>query len=291
MDKNYQNTASRVSMISILGNVILSLFKLIAGIVANSSAMVSDAIHSASDVLSSAIVILGVRLASREPDDEHPYGHERLECVASIILAVILFVTGIFIGYSALGTIISKDYANIKIPGLLALLAAIISIVAKEAMFWYTRHYARKIESGALMAEAWHHRSDALSSVGALIGIAAARLGYPFMDAVASLIIFAFIIKASVDIFKDAMKQMVDRACDEDTEAALRDCVLGHEDVLGVDLLQTRIFGNRIYVDVEILLDGALTLTEAHEIAEKVHDRIEDRFPKVKHIMVHVNPN
>ena len=170
------------------------------------------------------------------------------------------------------------------------MIAAFLSIVVKEAMFWYTRINAKKIDSGALMADAWHHRSDALSSVGALIGIAAARMGYPVMDAAASLVICIFIVKAAYDIFKDAVDKMVDKACDEATENELRDCTLSQRGVMGIDLLRTRVFGNKIYVDLEIRADGSRTLNETHEIAEQIHDRIEERFPKVKHIMVHVNP-
>jgi len=178
----------------------------------------------------------------------------------------------------------------LQVPGMLALIAAIISIVIKEAMYWYTRYYAKKIDSGALLADAWHHRSDAFSSIGALVGIGGARMGYPVMDSVASLVIFFFILKAAFEIFKDAMDKMVDHACDEETEAQIRDCVMEHEEVLDIDMLQTRIFGNKIYVDVEIQVNGEYTLREAHNIAEDVHERIEQNFPKVKHIMVHVNP-
>ena len=175
-------------------------------------------------------------------------------------------------------------------PGLFALIAAIISIVSKEGMYWYTRFYAKKIDSSALMADAWHHRSDAFSSVGALIGIGGARLGFPVMDSVASLVIFLFIAKAALDIFKDAVDKMVDHSCDEGTEKQIYDCVMENEEVLGIDLLQTRIFGNKIYVDLEIQADAMHTLKEAHDIAQAVHDDIEQSFPKVKHIMVHVNP-
>ena len=287
---NFQKVANRVSVITIIGNVVLSVFKLLAGIVAHSGAMISDAIHSASDVFSTFVVMIGIRMSAKESDKEHPYGHERLECVAAIVLAMILFMTGFGIGASAFRNIISGDYAVLQVPGMLALIAAIISIVVKEAMYWYTRHYAKKIDSGALLADAWHHRSDALSSIGALVGIGGARMGYPVMDSVASLVIFFFILKAAYDIFKDAMDKMVDHACDEETEAQMRDCVMKQEEVLGIDMLQTRIFGNKIYVDVEIQVNGEYTLREAHEIAENVHERIEQSFPKVKHIMVHVNP-
>lgn len=289
-ENQFQKVANKVSLVSIAGNVVLSLMKLLAGIVAHSNAMISDAVHSASDVFSTIIVIIGIRLASKESDKEHPYGHERLECVAAIVLAMVLLITGIGIGYTAVSNIARGNYGELSVPGILALIAAIVSIVSKEAMYWYTRFYAKKIDSSALMADAWHHRSDAFSSVGALIGIAGARMGYPIMDSIASLVIFVFIVKAAYDIFKDAVDKMVDHSCDEQTQNEIYTCVKNHKDVLGVDLLQTRIFGNKIYVDVEIEVNASYSLRDAHHIAESVHDMIEQTFPKVKHIMVHVNP-
>ena len=290
VDMDFEKTATRVSAVSIAGNAALSLFKLLAGVLAHSGAMISDAVHSASDVLSSFIVIIGVKLSVRAPDKEHPYGHERFECVAAIVLAVVLGVTGLLIGYQAIGSIDAADGARL-VPGKLALVAAIVSIAVKEAMYWYTRYYGKRLNSTSLMANAWHHRSDALSSVGALIGIAGARMGHPVMEPIASLVICVFILKAAYDIFRDAMGKMVDHAADAETERSISDCVLQQAEVLGIDRLQTREFGSRIYVDLEIRLDGALSLYEAHEIAERVHDRIEQNFPRVKHIMVHVNPD
>ena len=289
-ENDFQKVANRVSMITIIGNIALSVIKLLAGIIAHSNAMISDAVHSASDVFSTIVVIIGIKLASKKSDKEHPYGHERLECVAAIVLAIVLFITGLGIGMEALKNIASGNYDNLQVPGILALIAAILSIVTKEGMYWYTRYYAKKIDSSALMADAWHHRSDAFSSIGALIGIGGARLGFPIMDSIASLVIFVFIVKAAFDIFKDAMDKMVDHSCDEAMENQLRDCIMRNDNVLGIDILQTRIFGNKIYVDVEIQADGSLTLREGHKIAEAVHDDIERTFPKVKHIMVHVNP-
>lgn len=289
-DSDFEKIANRVSFITIVGNVLLSVIKLLAGIIAHSNAMISDAIHSASDVFSTIIVIIGIKLSARKPDKEHPYGHERMECVAAIVLSIVLFITGLGIGSTAVKNITSGSYNTLQIPGILALAAAILSIVCKEGMYWYTRYNAKKIDSSALMADAWHHRSDAFSSIGALVGIAGARLGFPVMDSVASLVIFVFIVKAAYDIFKDAIDKMVDHSCDDKTEREIRDCVMGNKDVLGIDLLQTRIFGNKIYVDVEIRANASYTLKEAHEIAESVHNDIEKNFPKVKHIMVHVNP-
>ena len=290
MSNQFQKTANRVTSVSIIGNLLLSTFKLIAGLLANSGAMISDAVHSASDVFSSIVVIIGIHVSSKESDKEHPYGHERLECVAAIILAVILFITGISIGISAVKTIASGNYADLAIPGILALVAAVISIATKEAMFWYTKINATRIDSAALMADAWHHRSDALSSVGALVGIAGARLGFPICDSIASLVICVFIVKASYDIFHDAVDKMVDHSCNEGDEQLLRDCICEEEGVLRIDDLRTREFGNKIYVDVEIAADGDRPLKETHAIAERVHDHIEKKFPKVKHVMVHVNP-
>lgn len=290
MKSDFEKIAMKVSFVSIAANVVLSAFKLFAGIFAHSGAMISDAVHSASDVFSTIVVIIGIRISGKKSDKEHPYGHERMECVAAIVLATILAVTGLGIGYGAVGKILSGDYANLEVPGFLALVAALVSIAVKEGMYWYTRHSAKKIDSSALMADAWHHRSDALSSVGALAGIAGARLGFPICDAIASLCICLFIAKAAYDIFKDAVDKMVDKACDEATENELRQCALAQDGVLGVDLLRTRVFGNKIYVDIEIRVDGDKPLREAHSIAERVHDSIEENFARVKHIMVHVNP-
>ena len=289
-NKSFKALATKVSVVSIVGNLILSILKFLAGVIAHSGAMISDAVHSSSDVFSSIIVIIGVHISSKESDKEHPYGHERLECVAAIVLATILAITGITIGYFTTIKLTSGSYKTMVIPQTLALVAAIISIVVKEAMFWYTRFYAVKLDSPALMADAWHHRSDALSSVGALIGIGGAMLGFPILEPIASIIICLFICKAAFDIFKDAVEKMIDKSCDEALENEFRELILKQEGVLGIDLLQTRLFGNKIYMDIEISADEKLTLKESHDIAENVHDLLEETYPKIKHIMVHVNP-
>ena len=288
--ENAKQIAMRVSRLTILWNTVLSAVKLLAGILAHSGAMVSDAVHSLSDVFSTIIVMIGVRAAGKASDKEHPYGHERMECVAAIVLAVVLLLTGLMIGYQGIEHISSAQSGELQAPGLLALAAAVLSIAVKEAMYHYTIRAARAIESDALRADAWHHRSDALSSIGALIGIAGARLGLPVLDPIASLVICLFIGKAAYDIFRDAIRKMVDQSCDDATEAAIRNCALGHAGILSVDQLMTRQFGSRIYVEMEISVDGGLPLQEAHAIAEQVHDDIEKEFPKVKHIMIHENP-
>ncbi len=288
--KTNMQLAMRVSAVSIIGNVLLSAFKLFAGIIAYSGAMISDAVHTLSDVFSTFIVIIGIKLSSKESDTKHPYGHERIECVAALLLAVVLAITGFGIGYSGIMKI-ADGIGEPIIPGTLALIAAIVSIAVKEAMFWYTRAAAKKIDSGALMADAWHHRSDALSSVGSFVGILGARLGLPVLDPIASVVICLFIIKAAYDIFKDAIRKMTDEACDNAVVEEIKRVSLSQEGVLGVDQIQTRLFGNRIYVDIEISADGTVPLMQSHGIAQQVHDAIESSFPTVKHCMVHVNPN
>ena len=277
-----------MSLVSMVTNVILTVLKLAAGLIARSGAMISDAVHSASDIFSGIIVLIGVKISSKAPDESHPYGHERFECVAALLLSGVLAVVGGTIGVNAAKDIISGRTP--EAPGLLALIAAAVSIVTKETLFWYTRGYAKRYRSTALHAEAWHQRSDALSSIGALIGIAGARMGIPVMEPIASVIIAVFILRVAVRIFRDAVEQMVDHSCNEEVEAAFRATALEQPGVQGVELLRTRMFGNRVYVDLEIAADPGLTLAAAHEIAEQVHDAIERTYPEVKHIMVHVNP-
>lgn len=285
-----EKVAMRVSRNTIYGNFLLTLFKLTAGILAHSGAMISNAIHSASDVFSTLIVMVGVRISGRKADGNHHYGHERMEAVAAMLLAVVLAGTGILIGYTGVSSILAASYRTPQIPGLLALIAALISIVFKEGMFWYTRRAAEQIHSAALMADAWHHRSDALSSIGSLVGIAGARLGFPILDPIASLVICLFILKAAYDIFMGAVRQLVDQSADPEVESAMAETIEEQEGVLRLDLLRTRQFGSRLYVDVEIAADGQQTLFAAHQIADRVHDQIESSFPTVKHCMVHVNP-
>ena len=288
--KTNEQVAMQVSANSIAVNLMLSIFKLIAGLLASSGAMISDAIHSASDVFSTIIVIIGVKISGKASDEDHPYGHDRFECVASIILAILLGVTGVGIGLTGVQKLIAGHYDTLAIPGILALAAAVISIVVKEIMYWYTRNAAKKINSGALMADAWHHRSDALSSVGSFVGIFGARMGFPMLDPLASVVICLFVIKAAVDIFRDAISKMTDKSCDQETVNEMHDCIMNIQGVEGIDLLKTRSFGSKYYVDIEIKADGDKKLWEAHAIAESVHHAIEQQFPLVKHCMVHVNP-
>lgn len=280
--------ANRVSVITIIINLVLSLIKFAVGFFANSQALISDAVHSASDVVSTIAVIFGINISSKKADSSHPYGHERIECIFSIILAVILLVTGLSLGVSAIRVIM--DGSEIIIPGKIALVASIISIVVKEWMYHYTKRAAKKINSSSMMADAWHHRSDAFSSIGSLIGIGGAIIGFPVFEPIASIVICGFIAKAAYDIFIDAVDRLIDSSCSEEEIEKIKQIIFEVEGVERIDKLMTRRFGSKIYVDLEIAQKGSLTLYESHEIAEKVHDRLEEKMKEIKHCMIHVNP-
>lgn len=280
----------RVSFVGIFGNIVLTAFKLAAGVIGRSGAMVSDAVHSMSDVLATIIAFVGVTLSKKDADREHPYGHERFECVASLALGLILAAAGFQIGRGGIMSIIDGSAMDAS-PGLIALIAALVSIVSKELMYRYTMHCAKMINSAAFAADAWHHRSDAFSSIGSLIGIGGAMLGVPVLDSIASIVICVFIIKTAADILRDTFAKLLDTSSGEDFEKKLRDYIERDDDVIRVDTLRSRQFGSKVYVDLEIEVDGDRTLRDAHEVAKRVHANVERDFPNVKHIMIHLNPD
>lgn len=285
-----RDVVRRLSLTGIVGNAALSAFKLFAGVAGQSSAMVSDAAHSLSDVLATLIALVGVLLSKRAADDDHPYGHERFESVAALLLGLILLATGGLIGKAGIEALLSGNDAQRGGPGPIALVAAVVSIAVKEAMYWYTRRCALRLDSAAFMADAWHHRSDALSSVGSLIGIAGAMMGYPALDPAAGVVICLVILTVALRTTRDALGQLLDTSCGRSYDRELTDFIAAQEGVVHVDLLRTRRFGNRVYVDLEISVDGDEPLRKAHSVAERVHLSVEQRFPGVKHIMIHVNP-
>lgn len=283
--------AFRVSVINLFLNLLLSIIKLASGIMAHSDALISDAVHSASDVFATLIVILGIFFSGKEADKEHPYGHERLECIAAMILGGIIFLTGVGIGFEGMQKVISfYKGAKIDTPKMAALIAAAVSIGVKEWMYRFENKAAKRVNSAALRADAWHNRTDALASAGALAGVGCAMAGFPVMDGIACIFISFCVIKAAVEILGDAVGKTIDKACDKETEEAMKRLILGKKGVVGINGLYTRLFGSKIYVEAEILADGKISLENAHEIAENVHLSIEENFPGVKHCMVHMDP-
>ena len=288
-EKNHK-LAMHTSRANIFMNAFLSLSKLAVGFFAHSHAMINDGINNASDVIGSVIVIVGVSAAAKDSDKHHQYGHERLECVASILVSGIVMALGVGLFFDGLGKIFRGSYKNLPMPGMIAVVAAIGSIIIKEIMFLYTRRAAKKTGSSALMASAWDSQSDVLATTGGLIGIVGSRMGLPVADSIAAIVIAMFIFKVGLDIFKDGVHKMVDHACPDDVVRKIRKVAEEQTGVLSVDVLQTRMFGSRAFVDVEISAEGSQSLIQAHAIAERVHHAIEMNFPQVKHCMVHVNP-
>ena len=276
----------KVSINTIIGNIILSIIKIICGFISTSTAVIADGIHSLSDVFTTIGVIIGLKLSSKKADKEHPYGHERIESITALFLSFVLFIVAIGIGYSGLNNIVTKNYTK---PGILAISASIISIISKELMYFYTIKYAKKINSTSLEADAWHHRSDSLSSVGALIGIIGARMGYLILDPLVAILICIIIIKISYDICKQSINQLIDVSASDENIQIITSKVLNIKGVVRMDNLKTRKYASKLYVDVDISVDSELSVKEGHNIAMKVHKSIEeDKY--IKHCMVHVNP-
>lgn len=285
-DANY-TIAKKVSINTIIINLLLGIFKISAGFLGHSTAMVADGFHTASDVATTILVIIGVKISSKAADSEHPYGHEKFEPIFGKLISIFLGLTGIMIGYQGLTALLGGIYIS---PTPIALIAALISIIIKEMMYWYTIKAARKIKSVSMKADAWHHRTDALSSIATFVGILGARQGLTFLDPLTAIIVCFFIIKISVNLYMQSVNQLIDKATTPETIKKLETLALSVEGVNKIYDMKTRIAGNKLYVDIEIGISPSLTVLEGHNIATKVHDLIELSIPEVKHCMVHMEP-
>lgn len=290
MKKAFSNIGIKISFITIVINLILFIFKLLVGIHAHSHAMVSDAIHSLSDVLTTILVIIGLIMSLKKADEKHPYGHERIECVFAIILAFILFITGIGIGVAGIRAILLSKKQKLLIPGFSALIVAIISIIIKMIMYLYTIRIAKSLNSSSLMADANHHKMDSLSSIGSFIGVFFARIGFPIFDPLFSVFICLIIIKVSIDIFIEAISQMLDTSCDNEFKNKIVKFVKKDPKIKEILNVKTRMFGSKVYIDLKISLDGNIKLKEVNKIIVNLHDRIEEKFTRVKHCNIVVIP-
>ena len=288
--QNAIKTINKVAFVTVVVNLLLAVGKFLAGFLGNSTAMISDAVHSSSDVASTLIVLIGARIAVKSEDKDHNYGHDRFESIASIILAMMLFATGLMLCYTGVKNIIDATKGDFVKPSYVALIAAVVSIVVKEGMYWYTIYYAKRLDSQALKADAWHHRSDAFSSVAGFVGILGAILGVFVLEGIATVLIALLIVKVSYDIVKVVLRQLTDHAAPDKLYSQIYKKINDDEGVKKVDLLKTRISGSIIYVEAEIAVDPTLNIVEAHAIAQRVHDNIESDFEEVRHIVIHVNP-
>jgi len=279
--------AKKITILTIVINTILAIIKVVAGVISNSSAVIADGIHSFSDVATTVVAYIGIKLSEREDDEDHQYGHEKLEPIMSKILALMLIATAVGIIFKGYNDVISRD---VKIISNLAIYVAIISIVVKEWMYHYTIKAAELIKSSLLKTDAWHHRTDALSSVAVLIGVVGANRGISILEPIATITVGILIIKIAVKIYIKSANELMDKAAPKDVVDDIAKIVMKVKEVKRIDLLKTRVHGSKLYVDLEILLDGKLSLYEAHDIAERVHDNLETEIDIIKHCMVHVNP-
>ncbi|OEH86629.1 hypothetical protein BHU72_10260 [Desulfuribacillus stibiiarsenatis] len=277
----------KATYIGIIGNVILTIFKAIIGFISGSMAMVADAFHSLSDVLGSVIVLWGLKLAQKPADANHHYGHGKAESVVAKLIAFLLFLTGLGVAYAAYTTLIQPV---IEIPQKAALWAAGISIISKEAMYRYTMNVANKIGSSAIKADAWHHRTDALSSVAALIGIGGALLGYPILDPVAGIIVAIMIGYAAIEIYWTATKELMDEAPSSEILDKIKEVALTVEGVYTVQDVKGRFNGPRIFIDMKICVNKDLTVEVGHQIAGKAKHQILTEMKDVEDVLIHVNP-
>lgn len=276
----------RVSINTIIGNVILAFVKILVAFIANSHAMMADGFHSMSDVITTVGVIVGLKLSNRPEDVEHPYGHERIESITSLFLSIVLLGVALGIGYSGIKNIVN---GTVNVPGSMAIAAAILSIAVKEWMYFYTIKYAKQLNSASLKADAWHHRSDSLSSIGALAGIIAARLGFPAMDSVVAIVISVIIIKVAIDVLKESINQLIDTSAGNELNNIIETRIKNIDGIRRIDLIRTRQHASKIYVDVEVSVDASISVEEGHNIAMMIHHSVEEE-KNVKHCMVHVNP-
>ncbi len=286
-----QNTRYRelkkTSLVTIAANTLLAAAKAAVGAMSGSVAVLSDAAHTFSDIFTTLMVLVGLKVSGREADDGHPYGHQRIESIISFCLAIALALTALYLGFEGVARLISREVAR---PSWLALGVTVISIASKEWMFWYTRARAIKYDSGSMMADAWHHRTDSISSVAVLIGVAGTFLGLWYLDSAVTIVVCLIILKAAFDIGKTAGGQLTDRSADGEVCRDIERTALEVEGVEGVDLLRTRLSNNIIFVELEVSVDSGLSVAQGHDIAERVHDTIEARCGNVGHCAVHVNP-
>jgi cation diffusion facilitator family transporter len=270
-------------------NVFLAVIKFTAGIYGKSQALVADAIHSLTDLTTDIAVIAGSHYWSRPPDENHPYGHRRLETLVTVFIAVVLIAAGLGIGWKAISTLQEKPAAP---PGWIAIIAALASIVCKESIYRWTAITGRRIKSPALAANAWHHRTDALSSLPVLVAVAGARVfpSWSFLDRVGAVIVSMFILHASIKIIWPGLSELIDVGAPTETRHKIHGIALKTEGVLQVHDIRTRYISTSIQVDLHIVVEGSITVREGHDIADDVKARIIDAIPEVLDVIVHVDP-
>lgn len=281
--------------LGIIVNLFLTILKGVAGVLTGSKALLADAAHSASDIVGSIVILFGIRIAMKPADREHPYGHGKAESVATIIVALLLIVVGVEVAISSIKVFSGEPPS---VPGKLALVVIIISVIIKELLFQYKYYLGRKFKSSALISEAWHHRSDALSSVAALLGvglaIAGKSLNMPILvyaDAVAGVIVSVIVIKIGYSLARESSRVMMEQVLIGEDVKKYKDTVNEVSEVIGIDGIRARTHGHYILIDIIIIVEATLTVEEGHEITKKVKKHLIEQHPEVQDVLVHINPN
>ncbi|SEV86212.1 cation diffusion facilitator family transporter [Aliicoccus persicus] len=292
---NRAKQAMFATTLGVVVNIVLTIIKLWGGIVGNSRALIADAVHSASDVISSFVVLFGVRAANKPPDDDHPYGHGKYESVAALIVAILLIVIGIEILVSSVQLIFANEAP--QVPKVIALVIIVISIVVKEGLYQYKIRLGRRIKSDALIADAWHHRSDSISSIVALIGVGIAMIGgqfgipyLHFFDVIAGAFIAAIIMYVGYGLAKDSVRLSAELILDKEESMKFYETVEAIDGVIQIDSLYARTHGSYLVIDMKIGVKKTLTVEEGHDIAEFVRSELMRKYEEVSEVFVHVNP-
>ena len=286
-DKQRAKEGVRVTVVCMVGNVLLTIVKGILGFLSGSSALVADAAHSLTDIIGSGVVLGGLKVASQPPDEDHHYGHYKAESIVAKIVALILIFTGVGIGWSSFNTFFAADLGT---PEISALWAVILSIVGKEWMYQYTSAVGKKIKSSAVIADAWHHRTDSLSSVAALIGIGGAQLGFPRLDPLAGMVVGVMIIYSGVKIYLTAINELMDKAPEQEVVEKIREIALNVKGCKEINDIKARWHGSKILVDLKLCVNPMATVLEGHGIAAEVKKNIIENINDMGDVLIHVNP-
>lgn len=285
---NRYDESNKVTIISILLNIGLTVIKVIAGILGNSTAIIADGLHSASDIITSIGILIGNKISRKPRDEEHQYGHEKAESLVAFVLAAVLIIVAVEIGYKGVAALFNLN--EIQVPTLLPLIVALISIGVKEYQYQITIRVAKKINSSSLKADAWHHRSDALSSIAAFIGIGGAMLGFKILDPIASIIVAIVVVKVGIDILKSACDELMDSSISKQDIGEIKSMIDNNQKIYGIKDFKSRKYGSVAYIDMSIFIDKAKTLEEAHDIADDLEHNIISTLSYIKEINIHTEP-
>jgi len=285
-EKRYK-IGKKVSIIGLIVNILLSIIKIIVGITFSSMALIADGLHTVSDIASTIVILISIRFSQTPADRNHPYGHGKAEAIGTALLGLILLTTGFLLIKNTYSSIFDE---NIIQPGFIALWIAFFSIIIKEALYQYTVKMGRKINSKGLIADAHHHRSDAFSSIAALIGVTGSRLGFSYLDPLAGLIVAIFIAKIGFDILKDAVNELMDCIPDLSQVKEFKQIANAVNRVNNVGDIKLRSYGPSIFVEISIAVDNNLTVGEGHNVAKDVEKRLKDSDESIQDVLVHVDP-